>query len=68
MPRRNRLRAWDQWPADAKRRRRLARLDLDFCRALGRVLFPSTPGVIPGELCATWQAAKRALRAPPQRN
>ena len=46
---------------DAEQRLARARIDLDYCRAVGRILYPNTRGAIPPDLCRTWRAAWQTL-------
>ena len=48
---------------DRQSLREQAERDLDFCRALGRILFPQIDGVIPHELTSLWYRSKQQIAA-----
>lgn len=57
----SRLHSITRWPADSRRRSQLAQTDVEFCKALAKILFPEMAGTVPQELAGIWHAAQRIL-------
>lgn len=65
----NRLHTLTRWPEDELKRKELAEVDLDFCVALGKVLWPEmNPPMIPRALWHTKLKAREILAQLEARN
>ena len=62
MKTKNRLHGLTRWPSDEEKRWKLATTDVEFCLAMGRMLYPECRGVVPKELQEVWRVALRVLR------
>ena len=62
MKPKSRLHGLTRWPVDEEKRWKLAVTDVEFCLAMGRMLYPDVRGVVPQELSDVWRAALRVLR------
>lgn len=57
----NRLHGLTRWPSDEEKRWNLAVTDVEFCLAMGRMLYPESKGLVPTELSDVWRVALRVL-------
>ena len=53
----NRLHTLTRWPENPAERAALATLDVEYCIAMGRILFPHLQGAVPKELAKVWDKA-----------